>query len=240
MNVSATRVRAIYRKELREYRRNGSIVATMATIPLGIVIFPLIEVLALPASAASALLNGDPLVILLGIPALVPSIVASYAVVGEREQGTLEPVLTTPIRREELLLAKALAALVPSLAVAYAVYAFFLACTVLFAQPAVAAAVLQVPDLLIQLLFTPLLALLSIWVGIAISTRSSDVRVAQQLGALVNLPTLLVAYLIAFDAIHATLGLALGVAAALLVLDGLGWRVVAAAFDRERLITGTR
>lgn len=26
----------------------------------------------------------------------------------------------------------------------------------------------------------------------------------------------------------------------LLVLDGLGWRVVAAAFDRERLITGTR
>jgi ABC-2 type transport system permease protein len=49
-----------------------------------------------------------------------------------------------------------------------------------------------------------------------------------------------VAYLIAFNAIHATLGLALGVAAALLVLDGLGWRVVSAAFDRERLIAGTR
>ena len=40
--------------------------------------------------------------------------------------------------------------------------------------------------------------------------------------------------------IHATLGLALGVAAALLVLDGLGWRLVSALFDRERLITGTR
>ena len=46
--------------------------------------------------------------------------------------------------------------------------------------------------------------------------------------------------LIAFDVIHATLGLALGVAAALLVLDGLGWRIVSAVFDRERLITGTR
>ena len=240
MSVSTTRVRAIYRKEFREYRRNGSIVATMAVIPLGIVIFPLIEVLALPASAASALLNGDPLVILLGIPALLPSILAGYAVVGEREQGTLEPVLTSPIRREELLLAKALAALVPSLAVAYVVYAFFLISTKLFAQPAVASAVLQGPDLLVQVLFTPLLALFSIWIAIAISTRSRDVRVAQQLAAITGLPVLLVAYLIAFNVIPATLGLALDLAAALLVLDGLGWRIVSALFDRERLITGTR
>ena len=240
MSMSATRVRAIYRKELREYRRNGSIVATMALIPLGIVGFPLIEVIALPASAASALLNGDPLVILLGIPALVPSIVAGYAVVGERAQGTLEPVLTTPIRREELLLAKALAALVPTLAVSYVVYALFLACTRLFAQPAVASAVLQAPDVLAQVLFTPLIALLSIWIGIGFSARSSDVRVAQQLGAVAGLPILLVAYLVAFDAIPATLALALGVAAALLALDGIGWRLVSAAFDRERLITSTK
>jgi len=240
MNANASRIRAIFRKELREYRRNGSIIATMAAIPLGIVIFPLIEVLALPASAASALLNGDPLVILLGIPAIVPSVVAAYAVVSEREQGTLEPVLTTPIRREELLLAKFLAALVPSLAVAYAMYAFFLICAKLFAQPAVASAVLQGPDVFAQVLFTPLIAAWSIWIGIAISTRSRDTRVAQQLGALAGLPVLLVAYLIAFDVIHATLGLALGVAAALLVLDGLGWRLVSAAFNRERLIAGTR
>src|SRR5579871_6501587 len=118
MSINTTRVRALCRKELREYRRNRFIVATMAVMPLGVVIFPLILVIALPASAANTL-AGDPLV----IPALVPSVVATYAVVGEREQGTLEPVLTTPIRREELLLAKALAALVPSLAIAYVLYA---------------------------------------------------------------------------------------------------------------------
>ena len=50
----------------------------------------------------------------------------------ERQQGTLEPVLTTPIRREELLLAKALAALL-SAAVAYAVYTLFRACVERFA-----------------------------------------------------------------------------------------------------------
>jgi ABC-type transport system involved in multi-copper enzyme maturation permease subunit len=240
MSSGTTRVGALFRKELREYRRNGSIVATMAFLPLGIVIFPLIEVIALPASAANVLLNGDPLVILLGIPAILPAILAGYAVVGEREQGTLEPVLTTPIRREELLLAKALAALVPTLAVSYVVYAFFLTCTVLFAQPAVASAVLQGPDVLVQVLFTPLLALFSIWVALAISTRLGDVRAAQQLAAITGLPALVVAYLIAFNAIPASLGLALGVAAALLILDGLGWRIVSALFDRERLITGTR
>ena len=240
MTMSAIRVRAIYRKELREYRRNGSIIAGMAIIALIFVIIPLIEFVAIPASDSSALLNSDPLAYMLGIPAIVPAFVAAYSVVGERQQGTLEPVLTTPIRREEVLLAKALAVLVPSLAVAYVVYAFFLACTKLFAQPAVASAVLQGPDLLGQVLFTPLLALFSIWVGIAISTRSSDVRVAQQLGALASFPAIVVAYLIAFNVIHATLGLALGVGAALLVLDGLGWRIVSAAFDRERLVTGTR
>ena len=160
--------------------------------------------------------------------------------VGERQQGTLEPVLTTPIRREEFLLGKALAALVPSVAIAYAVYAVFLACVALFAAPAVASALIRGPDLLAQLLFTPLLAGWSIWVGIAISTRSSDFRVAQQLGTLVSLPAVVVASLIAFNVIHATLGLALGLAAALLVLDGLGWRIMSAMFDRERLITGTR
>lgn len=240
MSVNTTRVLALYRKELREYRRSSSIVATMAVIPLAFVIFPLLEVVFLPASAADALRTANPLVILLGIPALVPSVLAAYAVVGEREQGTLEPVLTTPIQREELLLAKALAVLVPSLAVAYAVYAFFLTCTRLFAQPAVAAAVLRGPALLAPLLFTPLLTTWSIWVGIAISTRASDVRVAQQLGAVVGLPAILVAYLIAFNVIHVTPGLAVGGAVALLVLDGIGWRIVSAAFDRERLITGTR
>jgi hypothetical protein len=49
-----------------------------------------------------------------------------------------------------------------------------------------------------------------------------------------------VSTLIAYDVIHRTLGLAVGLAVLLLVLDGLGWRIVSAMFDRERLITGTR
>ncbi|MGZ6343833.1 MAG: hypothetical protein ACXWOW_00785, partial [Candidatus Limnocylindrales bacterium] len=87
MNLSTRRVGAILRKELREYRHNRSIVWTMAVLPLIFIVAPLVQVLALPASASSALLKGDPLAILLGIPALVPATVAAYAVVGERQQG---------------------------------------------------------------------------------------------------------------------------------------------------------
>jgi ABC-type Na+ efflux pump permease subunit len=240
MSASTRRVRAIFRKELQEYRRNGSIVATMAVIPLLFIILPLYSILRLTAAESSALLQGHPLAILLGIPAIVPAVVATYSVAGERQQGTLEPVLTTPIPREEFLLAKALAALLPSLAISYAVYIFFFICVELFAHPAVASAALQGSDALAQLLFTPLLAAWSIWVGIAISARSSDLRVAQQLGMLASLPPLVVTYLIAFNAIHATLGVALGLATALLVLDALGWRIVSPMFDRERLMTETR
>jgi ABC-type transport system involved in multi-copper enzyme maturation permease subunit len=240
VRLNTRRVRAIFRKELREYRRNRSLIVGMAIIPVLFCVQPLIQVFALPASASIPLRHEHVLLYLLGIPALVPAFVAAYAVAGERQQGTLEPVLTTPIRREELLLGKALAALVPSTAVAYAVYALFLACVELFALRAVASALVHPEELLAQLALTPLLAGWTIWIAIAISTRSNDIRVAQQLASLAGLPSVAVTTLIALNVIPATLGLALAGAAVLLVLNRLGWRITSAMFDRERLITGTR
>jgi ABC-type Na+ efflux pump permease subunit len=239
MNVSRRRVRAILRKELREYRRNRSLVVGMAIIPLVFLIQPLVSVFALPSSASRQLAHRHELLYMLGIPALVPAFMAAYSVVGERQQGTLEPVLTTPISREELLLAKALAVLAPSVAVSYAVYAVFLACVELFGRPGVAPAIVRAPDIIAQLIFTPLITVSSIWIAIAISTRSSDIRVAQQLSVLASLPSIAVTTLIALNVIHATLGLAFGLGVVLLLAGRLGWRVSSAMFDRERLITGT-
>ena len=48
-----------------------------------------------------------------------------------------------------------------------------------------AAALIRGPDVLAQVLFTPLIATWSIWVAIAISTRTRDARVAQSLSILV-------------------------------------------------------
>lgn len=238
--MSTTRVRAIVRKELREYRRNRAIVITMGVVPLVFLIEPLIQIFNLPAASAGTLLHKHPLLYMLGIPAITPALIAAASVVGERQQGTLEPVLTTPIRREELILGKALAVLVPALAVSYVVFGLSVASIALFAQAPVASAILRGPELVAQVIFTPLLATWSIWVSMAISTKSTDFRAAQQLSTLASIPSVIVSALVSFDVIHATLGVALGFGGLLLVLDRLGWRMVAALFDRERLITGTR
>jgi ABC-2 type transport system permease protein len=240
MSISVRRVKAILRKELREYRHNGNIIYAMVILPLVFIIQPIIQVFTLPTAASATLGHEHSLVYMLAIPALVPAALAAYAVVGERLQGTLEPVLSTPVRREELLLGKALAAFVPSVVIAYGVFAVFIAFVELFAHPQIASSLVRGPDLVAQVVFTPLLAAWSIWVGIAVSARSSDPRTAGQIAILVSLPTVAVTSLIAFNVIPATFVVAASFAVALIVLDRLGWRVASATFDRERLITSTK
>jgi ABC-type Na+ efflux pump permease subunit len=240
MNLSARRIRGIFRKELRDYRRNVPVIVSMAYLPLIFLIQPIVVIFKVDSSTAQIISHAPVLLYMLAIPALTPGMVAAYAVIGERQQGTLEPVLTTPIRREELLLGKAMAALVPSVAVSYTVFAVFVLVVDIFAAHGIAAALIQGPQLLAQLVFTPLLAAASIWIGIAISTRSNDVRTAQAFSLLATIPLAVPTALMAFKVIPATLGIALGFAAVLVLADGLGWRFVSAMFDRERLITGTR
>jgi ABC-type Na+ efflux pump permease subunit len=240
MTLSRRRVRAVFRKELREYRYNANIIYATAILPVVFLIQPLIQVFTLPATASEPLHHEHSLLYMLAIPVLVPAALAAYSVVGERLQGTLEPLLSTPVRREELLLGKALAAFVPSVAVAYGVFILYIAIVELFAHAAVASALIQGPDLLAQLVFTPLLAIWSIWVGIAVSARSSDPRTASQLSILASLPTVAVTTLVAFNVIPSTLRVALGLGAALVILIRLGGRVASALFDRERLITSTK
>ena len=243
MQLSMTRVRAIVHKELRDYRRNRFIMGTMTVMPVIFVILPITNMFTISASAPPARIDdfvGLTSLYLLLIPAMVPATVAAYAIVGEREQGTLEPVLTSPVRREEFLLGKALAAFVPTIVIAYVMYGVFLGIIAAFAHQNVADDVFQAPRIAAQLLFTPLLAAWSIWAGIAISVRANDVRVAQQLASLASLPPLVVTALMGFGVIHRTLGLSLAFGGALLLVDLFAWRVVAKMFDRERLITASK
>jgi ABC-type Na+ efflux pump permease subunit len=243
MSFNWTRVRAITIKELRDYRHNRFVIGTMAFLPVLFIALPMVQLLTASAYEASSRLTdrvGLSLLYLLVIPAFIPSTLAAYSVVGEREQGTLEPILITPISREEFLVGKALAVAGPTLAIAYVIFGIFLAVAKLFAEPIVSAAVFAGSHILVQLLFTPLLAGWSIWVGIAISARSTDIRVAQQLSVLASLPPLAVIALMQFKVISASIGIALALAALLLTIDALGWRAVAAIFDRERLITGRK
>ncbi len=232
--ISAGRVRTVFGKELREYRRNRSLVAGMTIIPVVFVITPLIQ--AFTADPAD-LQRYDWLLYMLGIPAVVPTVIAAYAVVGERQQGTLEPLLSTPVSPTELLLGKALAALVPSAIVSYGVFALVVGAIAGFAAPDSAAALLRGSAILAQIVFTPLVAGWSIWLGLAISARARDLRVAQQLAIPVSLPSVAVAILVAVGVLPAIVATASVLGVVLVGLNILGWRISAAMFDPERLIT---
>jgi ABC-2 type transport system permease protein len=124
--------------------------------------------------------------------------------------------------------------------ISYAVYLVFVVLVDLFARPGIPSALIRGPELVAQVVFTPLLAGMSIWIGIGVSARTNDVRTAQQVATLASLPAIAVTSLVAYKVIPASTGLAVALGAALLAVDRIGWRVTSAAFDRERLITSTK
>jgi ABC-type transport system involved in multi-copper enzyme maturation permease subunit len=243
MKMSEARVGAVVRKELTEFRRNRLILYTSCILPIVFLVSPTAQILALKATASSTVLDrrvDTALFLPLLIPVFVPAILSAYAVVGEREQETLEPLLTTPVTRVEFLLGKAAAIFAPGIVVSYLMFGVFVAITQFAAAPPVAAAVLHAPQLPAELVFIPLLAAWAIWVGLAISARASDTRVAQQLSILASLPPVAVAALMSFEVISPTFAVVAALAGGLLVFDAVACFVVARLFDRERLITGTK
>jgi ABC-2 type transport system permease protein len=241
--VNMTRVRAVVRKEFREYRRNKFILYSMATLPLIFLIVPLATILNLPTSTPIAGVKGavgSVLLLMLVIPDVLPATIAAYSVIGERDQGTLEPLLTTPIRRDEFVLGKAIASVLPAIAMSYLVFAVVVLSLRVGATPEVVHVMWQPAWFVAEILFVPLLATWSTWVGTAISARSSDVRISQQLGTLASLPVLALTSLMSFQVIKPTVAVALIIAGFLVVIDVGAWRVVSRMFDRERLITGKK
>ena len=240
MTGAGERVRVVVRKEFREYRRKRSILGTTILLPLVFLGVPIGELLSLssstPPAAVRALAHSAALMMLL-VPIIVPATISAYAVVGEREQGTLEPVLTTPVTERELIIGKAVAAILPAVVLSYFIGAAFGLAVRWNGNPAVVSVVWNPPQVVAQILFAPLLAAWSTWVGMAISARSSDVRVAQQLSSLGSLPMLGLTSLFSFGVLAPTVPLAIAFAVALFVIDSFAWRVVAMMFDRERLIS---
>lgn len=234
------RVRAVIRKEFGEYRRNRMIVLTAALVPLIFLAIPAITLAVLPPDAPSEAVRaivGQAMLFFLIVPVMIPTTIAAYAVIGEREQATLEPALTTPVTDEELLLGKAVAATGPAVVLAWALFGIFLAVAATLGSDQVQAEVLQPGWFVAQFVLGPVLGVLSIEVGMLVSARSTDIRVAQQVAGLVMLPVLGGAVALAYGAVDPTPQV-LGIAAVVgVALARVLWRVLVRLFDRERLVT---
>ena len=128
------------------------------------------------------------LILFMLIPTVVPLTMAIFSVIGEKAARTLEPLLATPVGVGELLLAKSLASTIPSVIVTWLAYGIYLLSVSALGSQAAVRAVTAPRWVLAILVMVPLLTMLSVNLGILISTRVNDVRVAQQIGGLVVVP----------------------------------------------------
>ncbi|HET9495083.1 MAG TPA: ABC transporter permease subunit [Chloroflexia bacterium] len=172
------------------------------------------------------------------IPLIVPITIAAYTIVGEKQQRSLEPLLATPIRTWELLVAKALSAAIPGILSTWWGFAIFLFAGKLIASDSVYNNVLLSPTWVLSIvLIAPLLTLLAVGLGVVISSRVKEPSSAQQLGSLVILPVIgmLVAQVAGYVEVSASfiVGVAVGVALLDVALLFLSIKL----FHREEILT---
>jgi len=123
------------------------------------------------------------------IAAILPSPIASYSIVGEKAEKSLEPLLATPVTDGEILLGKSLAAFIPTIIAAYAGAAIYMASVDQTLYSVVGH--LYYPNgemVVILLLLAPITCLLSIELNVIVSSRVTDVRAASQLGSVIFAP----------------------------------------------------
>ncbi len=236
----SARVFVVIRKEFREYRRNRFILVTMGALPVVLLALLVAETFALPEGASDETLRrpvGTALLFLQLIPVMLPTTIAAYAVIGEREQRTLETVLTTPVTDGELLLGKAIAAVLPTVAIAWLLFGAYVGLAEVFAPEVVVSQIWTVDQAVAMAFLAPALAGFAIVVGILVSLRSSDFRVAQQLAVLASAPVIGFVALATFRVVDPSVGLYAAAAGVVCVLDVACWRLGLRLFSRERLLT---
>src|ERR1051325_5904252 len=190
-----------------------------------------------PEGAIQAVIFQQFLILLVLTPVAGAMSVAAYAVVGEKQARTLEPLLATPITTFELLAAKVLGALIPGIILVAGCFALYVAGAIVFAHAGVYRTLFFPRALLTIFLLGPLAALAALQMAVCVSSRVNDARSAQQIGALVILPisALLVAEFTAH--LQLTSRLLLTISTALAVLNIALMLIAIRLFDRESILT---
>lgn len=178
--------------------------------------------------------------LLMLVPVVAASALATHAVIGEKQSKALEPLLATPMSTVELLVAKTLTPFVFALSLTWLAAALYLAGIAAFAEPGVWRALLGTRMLLLFTLVGPLLELSALQVSVITSSRAQDARSAQQLTALLILPitAIFVAQLIGVFIIG--MRALLVASAALISLNILLLWVGIKVFKRETILTRWR
>ena len=237
-------------KELSIFRKKKSIFASVVIFPIFVGIgLPLLIhfILARSSPVTPDTLSGLLIVVnafafffIMGA-ATLPTAIATYSIVGEKQEQSLEPLLATPTTDSEILLGKTIGALLPPLIAIWIGAVIFMGLIDYFLFGPLG--YLYYPNAVIaviMLLLVPLAAITAVEVSVIISARVNDVRTAQQLGSLIVIPFALIYVLGEINAFPLTVRYLLILSAIILVVDIVLFRLAVATFNREEILTRWR
>lgn len=233
-------VRALIRKELREYRHHRMIVITATVLPIVFLLLPIANLAAFDPEKAIGGVNlavGQAMFCFFLSPVIIPATMSAFSVIGERDRGTLEPLLTLPLSDGQFLAGKVLAIVGPTVAASFTIYAVYMLVVIVIADDPVRSAAMDWTWPFGFLLLTPALALFSTLIGVTFSARAKDIRVAEHLSGLVLLPAMLPVMLVVTRTIEPSVLTWVVFAGLVAGLDCLLWKTALRAFDRERAIS---
>ena len=168
----------------------------------------------------------------------LPTAIASYSLVGEKVERSLEPMLATPVSVGSVLLGKTIAAVVPTLLAVWSACAVFMVLADRAATPLLGYRYFPQGSTWVQLLvLMPLVALLTVNIDIVVSSRVADVRSAQQIAGLVVLPVSGLYMAAQLGSIALTSAMLWRMSAGAAALAAAAWWVARRVFNREEILT---
>lgn len=177
------------------------------------------------------------ILMLLLVPILSALSIATFSIVGEKQSRTLEPLLATPITTTQLLWGKTLAAGIPAVLLTWATFGLYVLGMRVLSPPEVLPHVVNPVGIGLIFLIGPLVALLSLGLGVIVSSRAKDPRTAQQIGVVLILPIMALFIMQMRGFFILNFWWVLGGAIVLLLLDVLVLRIGAGLFQRETILT---
>lgn len=171
------------------------------------------------------------------LPVAIPSTIAAYSIVGEKNARSLEPLLATPITTVELLAGKMIAAIIPAIIATWGAFIIYLVSARFLVNEVVFGRLLDPMWIIAIFIVGPLFTLLAVSFGIMVSSRVSDPRVAEQLSTLVILPIILLVVGQSANFLILDTGLVVIIAFITLVLDAILLFFVIRVFERENILT---
>jgi ABC-type Na+ efflux pump permease subunit len=196
------------------------------------------ELVTVPERVSFVFLNYTMLGFFMIIPIMVSSIIAAHAIAGEKERGTLETLLYTPVTNREFFLGKLLGAFLPAVAIAMLSFVLY------FATANLAFLVLRGVTIIrswiwlpAMLLLTPAVSLLGLGGTLLVSLRSKTFMQAQQSAAFIVLPCVMYIGVQMSGAIVINPLLVAALAAVLLAADWLIIARIGPRFEREQIIS---